>query len=108
MSPRLRPALPDDAEGCAAIYAPIVRDTPISFELGLPTAEEMRRRIEAAAPTHPWLVCVSGPEVLGYAYASRHRARDAYRWSVDVSVYNHEAQRRRRVGGAAKRRRTRR
>ena len=42
----------------------------------------------------PWLVCADGRgprgPVLGYAYASRHRDRAAYQWSVDVSVYVHE------------------
>jgi L-amino acid N-acyltransferase YncA len=46
----------------------------------------MRARIEALAGELPWLVAESGG-ILGYAYASPHRARAAYRWSVDVSAY---------------------
>lgn len=99
-SPRLRPARSADADACAAIYAPIVRDTPISFEVEPPTPEQMRRRIEASNAAHPWLVCVSDEALLGYAYASPHRARAAYRWSVDVSVYGHPDHRRRGVGSA--------
>jgi phosphinothricin acetyltransferase len=31
--------------------------------------------------------------VVGYAYASKHRERAAYRWSVDVSAYVSERMR---------------
>ena len=47
----------------------------------------MRRRIGAVLPIYPWLVWEEDGRVLGYAYASRHRERAAYRWSVDVGVY---------------------
>ncbi len=98
MTALLRPARADDAGAVAAIYAPIVRDTPISFEIDPPSLEEMRRRIETTSDVHPWLVCAEGEAVLGYAYASRHRERAAYRWSVDVSVYIDAAQRGRGAG----------
>ena len=77
-----------DAPAIAAIYAPIVRDTCISFELEPPSAEEMRLRIEATLARLPWLVA-EDPQgaVSGYAYASRHRERPAYQWSVDTSAY---------------------
>jgi len=96
----IRPARAGDAAGLAQIYAPIVRDTPISFELDPPDAEEMWRRVGHITRRLPWLVCSDGPELLGYAYAARHRERAAYRWSVDVSVYVHERARRRSVGTA--------
>lgn len=76
-----------DAEGILAIYAPIVRDTSISFELEVPTIEEMRGRIEATLRRYPWLVYEAGGMICGYAYAGRHRERAAYQWSADVSVY---------------------
>ncbi|MEP7035700.1 MAG: N-acetyltransferase family protein, partial [Actinomycetota bacterium] len=38
-------------------------------------------------PRMPWLVAVEAGTVLGYAYASKHRSRPAYRWSADCSVY---------------------
>ncbi len=89
----IRPAEADDAGGVAAIYAPIVRNTPISFELDPPDANEMRRRIARTVAMTPWLVCTKGTALAGYAYATGHRERAAYRWSVDVSVYVHEAAR---------------
>ena len=76
-----------DAAACAAIYAPAVRDSFISFEFDPPTAEEMSRRIASTLERFPWLVSERADRVLGYAYASEHRSRPAYQWSVDVSVY---------------------
>src|SRR5882724_12120171 len=100
----LRPAERHDSEQIAAIYALIVRDTFISFETEPPSAEIMAGRIESIQQQHPWLVATAEDEVLGYAYASEHRQRAAYRWSVDVTAYVAEAARGRGVGPAALRR----
>ena len=79
----------------AEIYAPIVRETIISFEAEPPLASEMAARIESVLATHPWLVAEEADRVLGYAYAGPHRSRAAYRWACDVSIYvRPEAQRR--------------
>jgi phosphinothricin acetyltransferase len=83
----VRLAVPGDAAGVHAIYAPIVRDTAISFEVDPPSVWEMARRIDFILERLPWLVYDHGGEVLGYVYASRHRERGAYRWSVDVTAY---------------------
>ncbi|HSV03429.1 MAG TPA: arsinothricin resistance N-acetyltransferase ArsN1 family B [Phenylobacterium sp.] len=96
----IRPASAADAAAVAAIYAPIVEATIISFETVAPGPAEMARRIEATLETHPWLVFEDDGGVAGYAYAGAHAARDAYRWSVNVSVYNAERARRRGVGRA--------
>jgi phosphinothricin acetyltransferase len=76
-----------DAAAIAAIYAPSVTDRATSFELTPPDAEEMRRRVTAVLQQYPWLVCETGDGVVGYAYATAHRDRAAYRWSVDASTY---------------------
>jgi phosphinothricin acetyltransferase len=86
MPPSFRVATPADADVALPIYAPYCR-TPVSFELGPPSPEEMRQRIVKVLDRHVWLICEQGAEVLGYAYASRHRERAAYRWSVDTTVY---------------------
>ena len=92
---RIRQAQARDAAMIAAVYAPYVRDTTISFETEPPAAEEMSRRIAAIVARHPWLVAEQGGRILGYAYAGEHRSRAAYRWDVDVAVYlAAEAQRR--------------
>ena len=73
-----------DAVACAAIYAPYVTDSFISFEDQVPTTEEMQRRIAGA---HVWLLAESEDGPIGYAYGSAHRERSAYRWAADVAIY---------------------
>jgi L-amino acid N-acyltransferase YncA len=86
-----------DAEACAAIYRPYVTDSVASFEEQPPTPSEMNRRIVAA---HAWLVAETNGAVVGYAYASPHRTRAAYRWAADVAVYVDADHQRRGVGRA--------
>ena len=100
MPTMIRLATPDDAPGVQAIYAPVVRETAISFELEPPTVEEIRKRIVKTLERWPWLVCEHNDGILGYVYASEHRSRPAYQWSVDVSVYVHANARRAGVGQA--------
>lgn len=100
MAPVIRMAEEDDAEGVREIYAPVVRETAISFELEPPSLEEMRERIRLLRSRLPWIVCAEGPEVCGYAYADRFRTRAAYQWSAEVTVYVSTAWRRRGVGQA--------
>jgi phosphinothricin acetyltransferase len=99
MPPTIRLATPDDAEPVQAVYAPYCH-TPISFETGPPSVEEMRGRLAKVLGPYPWLVCEEGGAVLGYAYATQHRERAAYRWSVDTSVYVRQGRQRRGVGRA--------
>jgi len=87
-----------DAPVFAAIYAPVVTDTVISFETEPPTPEEMAGRITRTLTDYPWLTAMRDGQVAGYAYASQHRSRAAYRWSVDVTVYVAESARRCGVG----------
>ena len=96
----IRLATPEDAPALHAIYAPIVAGTVISFELAPPTVAEMADRIRGTIPTYPWLVTEQDGRILGYAYAGPHRARPAYRWSVDVSAYVDEHVRRCGLGRA--------
>src|SRR5947207_6626044 len=83
----VRIATQEDADGILAIYAPVVRDTAISFEVEPPCVDEMRQRIAETLASFPWLVFDRDGDVVGYAYASSHRERLAYQWSVDVSAY---------------------
>ena len=82
----VRAATPADAGPVAEIYAPVVDDTAISFEETPPGPDEIGRRM-LASPRLPWLVADDGGHIAGYAYASAHRQRPAYRWSADSSVY---------------------
>ena len=82
-----------------AIYAPIVRETHVSFELETPSIAEIRRRIEASAV--PWLVREgSGGSIVGFASAGPFRSREAYRWTAETSVHVAESARRRGLGRA--------
>jgi L-amino acid N-acyltransferase YncA len=83
----IRLATEDDAEAIAAIYAPYVRETAISFELEPPDAAAFRAKIRDVLRLAPWLVRIDDGAVTGYAYASRFRARPAYRFTVETSVY---------------------
>jgi phosphinothricin acetyltransferase len=96
----IRMAEPSDAGEVLRIYGPVVRDTCISFETEVPTRQEIERRIAATLEFAPWLLLTDAGRVAGYAYASRHRERAAYRWCVDVSVYVSEELRRSGAGRA--------
>jgi phosphinothricin acetyltransferase len=95
---QIRLAAEDDAGQIQEIYSPIVSHTATSFEMEPPTVDEIRRRILDTLTAFPWLVCEHQGAVLGYAYASKHRTRAAYQWSVDVSVYIRAETRRRGLG----------
>lgn len=97
---RVRTARPEDGPAVAAVYAPYVTDSVISFEETPPTAEEMSGRIARILPSHPFLVFEDAGTVLAYAYASPHRERAAYRWSCDVTVYAAAQVHRRGIGRA--------
>lgn len=99
MAPTIRLASPDDAEQVQQIYAPYCH-TPISFESAPPSVEEIRARMVKLLGQYPWLICEETGQALGYAYASPHRERAAYRWSVDTSVYVRQGQHRRGIGRA--------
>lgn len=95
----LRIATPQDAQAVLDIYAPVVRDTAISFELVPPSLDEMRGRIATTLERLPWLVSEDQRgQVNGYAYASKHRERPAYQWAVDVTAYVREDARGQGVG----------
>ena len=100
MNGSIRLARESDAAALADIYAPVVRDTTISFEMTPPDAAEMAARIAKTLAMFPWLVWDEGGRAVGYAYASKHREREAYQWSVDVSCYVHPDFRGRGLGRA--------
>ncbi len=96
----VRDASERDGEACAAIYAPYVTNTAISFESDPPTPAQMAERIAAAARTHAWVVLESEGRVVGYAYGGPFNSRAAYRWSCEVSIYIERGRRRTGAGRA--------
>ena len=83
----VRDATSADAAACAAVYAPYVTGTAVSFESEPPSTDEMARRIAAATATHAWLVLEVDGRVVGWASGGPFRARPAWRWTCEVSVY---------------------
>jgi len=95
---QVRVASEADAAAVAAIYAPYVLQTAITFEEQAPPPEAMAARIRKILEGHPFLVFEEAGAVLGYAYASPHKERSAYRWSVDVAIYVAATAHRRGIG----------
>jgi phosphinothricin acetyltransferase len=97
----VRPATPHDLAAIAAIYGHAVRNGTASFELETPSDVEMQRRYdELVGAGYPYVVAEQAGAVLGYAYAGLYRARPAYRWTVEDSVYVDVAAQGRGIGRA--------
>lgn len=84
---RIRLATLDDSEAILEIYAPYITGTAVTFEYQVPTLTEFRERMTTVQKSYPWLVCEIDKQIVGYAYASRFREREAYNWSVSLSIY---------------------
>ena len=87
MAASIRFVRPDDAEALAAIYAPYVEHTAITFEYDPPTPEEFRRRMEAIQRRYPYLAAEEDGVILGYCYAAPYKGRAAYDWAAETSIY---------------------
>lgn len=84
---KIRTATPEDAEALAAIYAPYVENTSITFEYTVPSVEEFAERIRHTLTRYPYLTAEKNGIPIGYAYASAFKGRAAYDWSVETSIY---------------------
>jgi phosphinothricin acetyltransferase len=97
----LRPATPSDIAAITRIYAHAVRHGTASFEIESPDEAEMARRQDALlVGGFPYLVAEAGGLVVGYAYAGPYRARPAYRFTVEDSIYLAPDAQRRGIGRA--------
>lgn len=97
----IRPAVPRDIDALHAIYADAVANGTATYELEAPSRDEMRTRLDAIVSAgQPWLVAESDGVVAGYAYAGPFRARPAYRFIVEDSIYVAPAVKRSGVGRA--------
>ncbi|MDR1620316.1 MAG: GNAT family N-acetyltransferase [Clostridiales bacterium] len=100
MHPAIRMATLDDAAALLKIYKPYVENTALTFECEAPALVEFAGRIRDISATYPYLVCEISEEIIGYAYAHRHKERAAYQWNAELSVYIAPAFHRRRIGAA--------
>jgi L-amino acid N-acyltransferase YncA len=97
----VRTVRPEDLAVITAIYADAVLHGTASFEIEPPDEMAMRQRQQSLAGAgYPYIVAVQGETVVGYAYAGPYRARPAYRWSVENSVYVAPDMHRRGIGRA--------
>ena len=87
MNKTIRLATLNDAEKILAIYSKYIKNTTITFEVEVPTLEAFQTRMKNIMSFFPWIVAEIDGEIAGYAYASKHGERAAYRWSADLSVY---------------------
>ena len=86
----IRRATLEDAAAILGIYETYITDTVVTFEIEVPPLAAFRERMETIMVQFPWLVCEVDGVIAGYAYASKHGERAAYRWSADLSVYINE------------------
>ena len=94
----IRMACDADVVPMLDIYAPYVRETTITFEYEVPTADAFRARFAAVTQKLPWLVWEERGEILGYAYASLPFERAAYAWCAEPSIYLRQDARGRGIG----------
>ena len=87
MDVTIRTATLEDAEALLKIYAYYVKETAISFEWEVPTLAEFMRRITNTLKTYPYLCVLRDGVVVGYCYAEALKGREAYRRSVELSIY---------------------
>ena len=89
MEPYIRRATGADAPALLAIYTPYVLETAISFEFAPPSTAAFQTRIHDILQSYPFLVAQDGSDgpIVGYAYASSFKSREAYQWCAETSVY---------------------
>ncbi|AMO48096.1 phosphinothricin acetyltransferase [Kosakonia oryzendophytica] len=84
----IRDACPDDVHAIASLYAWHVLHGRASFEEVPPTIDDMRNRMNnVASDGLPWLVALYHGIVVGYSYAHFYRPREAYRYTLEESIY---------------------
>lgn len=94
----VRKATPDDADAVWRIYRHYVEHTAISFEITMPSPEQIKQRIENVLAAFPYLVAEQNGQVLGYAYAGPFIPREAYSHCAEVSIYISRENRRSGIG----------
>ena len=83
----VRMARPEDAQAMADIFRPYVLETAVAFEYNPPGAEHFRALMEDRMRKYPFLVTEEDGQVTGYLYVSPFKARPAYDWAIETSIY---------------------
>ena len=83
----IRDACQADIAEMLRIYVPFIKNTVVTFEYEVPTAQHFGARVKKYQREFPWLVADHHGEIAGYAYATKYRERIAYQWVAEVSIY---------------------
>lgn len=89
-----------DAEELLRIYAPYVKNTPVTFEYEVPSVPKFQERIRQILLKYPYLAAEENGHIYGYCYASAFKGRAAYDWSVETSIYIEEGYHGKGIGSA--------
>ena len=85
---KVRPAVAADFAAIHSIYEHHVLSGLASFEEEPPAPDELHRRHgEVVGGGLPWLVGELAGTIAGYGYCAPYRARSAYRYALEDSVY---------------------
>ncbi len=79
----------DDLAAVRAIYAHYVQHTVVTFDTAVPSAEEMRRLLLPVIESQPAFVCLKDEVLVGYAYVHPWKTKEAYRLTVETTIYLH-------------------
>jgi L-amino acid N-acyltransferase YncA len=92
-------AAPADAEAIATIYRHYVLTSGVTFDDSAPGATEFAQKIgDVQRGGLPFLVAKTAGTVEGYGYCRPYKARPAYRFTVEDSVYIDHQRRGRGIG----------
>ncbi len=94
----IRKATLDDGAEVAEVYNYYIQQTHHTFETEPLSADEMRKRIEEVSEDYPFLVAEEDGRVLGYAYATQFKLRQAYEYAAEVSIYVRNAAKQKGIG----------
>ncbi len=83
----IRSASLDDVAAVCGIYNHYVANTVVTFEEAAVSIDEMRQRLDDVLSSHPFLVAEVHGKVCGFSYACAWRARTAYRFAVETTIY---------------------
>jgi L-amino acid N-acyltransferase YncA len=89
ISGSVRSASLQDAAACVAIYRPYVENTAISWDIEVPSVDEMASRIASAQKAHEWLILELDDRVIGFAYGHALIRLPSFQWSAETGIYIH-------------------
>ncbi len=97
---RVRPVEEDDLPRIRAIINHFIATSAFNFRTEPQTIDEWRADWRRLHTDYPWLAAVDAGRAVGVAYAAPWNYRNAYRWTVETTVYVDSETQRRGVGDA--------